>query len=137
MEPRLIKGSCHQDHRGTICFNNEFNALGIKRMYTIQNAETHFVRAWQGHQTEQRWFSAVAGSFIIKLIKIDSWENPAKDLPLVELVLKSESLDVLHVPAGYISSIQSLEADSKLLVFADYILGEIADEYRFPADYFN
>lgn len=137
MEPKLINGSHHQDHRGSICFNNDFNALGIKRIYTIQNAETHFIRAWQGHQIEQRWFSAMSGSFRIKLIRIDSWENPAKDLPITEFILTAENLDILHIPSGYISSIQSLEADSKLLVWADFILGEIADEYRFPPDYFN
>jgi hypothetical protein len=46
-------------------------------------------------------------------------------------------LDVLHIPQGYISSIQALEPEAKLLVMADYLLGEINDEYRFDADYFK
>lgn len=137
MQPQIIKGNHHKDDRGTLTFNNDFNALGIKRVYTIGNESLDFLRAWQGHQIEQRWFSAVAGSFKIKLIEIDDWKNPTKDLPILEFILNSENLDILHVPRGFATSIQSLEDHSKLLLFADYQLGEIQDEYRFASNYFN
>ena len=137
MKPNITKGNNHQDERGIIKFNNDFNALGIKRIYSIENADTHFIRAWQGHKIEQRWFSAVVGSFTIKLIEIDNWVRPSKDLPQFEFILNAENLDVLYVPAGFISSIRATENSSKLMVFADFILGEVADEYRFPQDYFN
>ena len=137
MQPQIIKGNHHKDDRGTLTFNKDFNALGIKRVYTIENESLDFLRAWQGHQIEQRWFSAVAGSFKIKLIEIDDWKNPTKDLPILEFILNSENLDILHVPRGFATSIQSLEDHSKLLLFADYQLGEIQDEYRFASNYFN
>ncbi|KIA89111.1 sugar epimerase [Kaistella jeonii] len=137
MKAKIISGNRHQDDRGTICFNNDFNALGIKRVYTIQNVDSNFIRGWQGHQIEQRWFSAVSGSFKIKLIEIDSWENPSKDLRVLEFILSAENLDVLHIPQGFVTSIQAIDDQSKLLVFADYELGEVQDEFRFPADYFN
>lgn len=137
MRPVIIQGNCHQDDRGTLCFNNGFSMLPIKRMYTIENVDTNFIRGWQGHQTEQRWFSALAGSFTVKLIEIDDWKNPSKDLPKLEFTLNAESLAVLHIPKGFISSIKANEEASKLLVFADYALGEVSDEYRFPQDYFN
>ena len=137
MQPQIIKGNHHKDDRGTLTFNNDFNALGIKRVYTIENESLDFLRAWQGHQIEQRWFSAVAGSFKIKLIEIDDWKNPTEDLPILEFILNSENLDILHVPRGFATSIQSLEDHSKLLLFADYQLGEIQDEYRFASNYFN
>ena len=137
MQPQIIKGNHHKDDRGTLTFNNDFNALGIKRVYTIENESLDFLRAWQGHQIEQRWFSAVAGSFKIKLIEIDEWKNPTKDLPILEFILNSENLDILHVPRGFATSIQYLEDHSKLLLFADYQLGEIKDEYRFASNYFN
>ena len=137
MEPKLIKGNNHQDERGIIRYNNDFKALGTKRVYTIENVNTSFVRAWQGHKIEQRWFSAIAGSFTIKLVKIDLWENPSKDLPVLEFFLSSENMDVLYVPAGYANSVQANEEQSKLLVFADFELGEVQDEFRFPTDYFN
>ena len=109
MEPTIIKGNHFQDDRGIVNFNNDFNALGIKRIYTLENNSTDFVRCWQGHKIEQRWFSAISGSFTIKLIEIDLWENPSKNLPALEFILKSDSLDFLHVPNGYVSSIQPLE----------------------------
>ena len=135
--PQIIKGNSHADDRGVLQFNNDFNALGIKRIYTIQNRNTEFVRGWQGHKIEQRWFVAVQGSFKIVLIAIDDWVTPSPDLEQQHFVLDAQKMDVLHVPSGYVSSIQSLEASSKLLLLSDYLLGEIDDEYRFDINYFT
>lgn len=137
MKPAIIKGNSHQDERGILKFNNDFNALGIKRVYTIQNRDEDFIRSWQGHQIEQRWFSAILGSFKIKLIAPDDWEVPSKNLSILEFILEAKNLDILHIPAGFISSIQAIEENSTLLVFADFELGEIEDEYRFSSDYFK
>jgi dTDP-4-dehydrorhamnose 3,5-epimerase-like enzyme len=95
------------------------------------------VRGWQGHQIEQRWYSCISGEFKIELIQIDNWENPSRDLKINSFVIDSEKLDVLHVPNGYVSSIQSLEPNSKLLIMADYLLGELNDEFRFDINYFK
>lgn len=136
MIPKIITGNSHTDERGTLFYNNDFDALAIRRIYVIENKNTNFERAWQGHRIEQRWFSVIQGSFKIQLIKIDHWENPTKNLEKLTFVISAEKLDVLHVPKGYVSSIQSLEESSKLLAMADYMLGEIKDEYRFEVDYF-
>lgn len=136
MKPNLIKGNRHQDERGIVRFNNNFDALDIKRVYIIENVDTDFTRAWQGHQVEHRWFSPVKGSFKIKLIKIDTWNQPSPQLPVEEFMLNSENLDVLHVPPGFVTSIQAAESGSRLMVFADHQLNEVRDEYRFPKDYF-
>ena len=137
MEPKLITGNCHSDQRGHLFYNNDFDATLIKRIYIIENKTTDVIRGWQGHQIEQRWFSAISGKFKIELIQIDNWESPSKDLMIHSYVIDSEKLNVIHVPQGYVSCIQSLEPDSKLLVMADYLLGEIKDEFRFDIDYFK
>lgn len=137
MKPTTIIGNVHTDFRGSLYYNNEFDATAVKRLYFIQNKNTEVIRAWQGHKIEQRWFSAVQGSFEIKLIEVDDWENPSKNRAVYSFILLANQLDVLHIPQGYISSIQALDSDSKLLVMADYLLGEIKDEYRFDADYFK
>ena len=137
MIPKIISGNNHTDTRGTLFYNNDFDASEIKRVYVIENVTTDIIRAWQGHKIEQRWFSAIKGSFKIGLIKIDNWENPAKNLDMLTFMVNADTLEVLHVPQGYVSSIQSLEEDSKLLVMADYLLGEINDEYRCDMDYFK
>lgn len=136
MIPKLIQGNSHGDSRGTLMYNNNFNAAAVKRIYVIENQNTDFVRAWQGHQIEQRWFSVMKGAFKIELIGIDNWDRPNKKSERFEFVLDSEKLDVLHIPAGYVSSIQSLAVGSKLLVMADYLMGTNEDDYRFAADYF-
>ena len=137
MIPKIIRGGSNTDSRGTLLYNNNFDASGIKRIYVIENKETTFVRGWQGHRIEQRWFSVLQGSFKIELIAIDDWDNPSKDLERFSFIVDAETLNVLHVPSGYVSSIQSLEEGAKLLVMADYLLGEVQDEYGFDIDYFK
>lgn len=137
MKPTLISGNCHKDQRGQLFYNNDFDTTCIKRMYVIENHSVDFVRAWQGHKVEQRWFSAIQGCFKIQLIAIDNWEKPTENSTKLEYILESASLDVLHIPAGYVISIQALEKKSKLVVMADYHLGELNDEFRYPTDYFT
>jgi len=137
MIPKLTKGGSHKDARGTLFFNNDFDATTIKRIYVIENQGIDVVRAWRGHQIEQRWFSVVKGVFEIQLIAIDNWETPSKKLERFTFVINAEKLDILYVPAGYVTSIQSLVENSKLLVLADYLLGELEDEYRYASDYFE
>lgn len=47
-------------------------------------------------------------------------------------------MDILHVPAEFVNIIQALEVGAKLLVLADYKMGEVDDEFRFEyqPDYF-
>lgn len=133
----LLEGKKHQDERGIITFNNDFDASKVKRIYTIENHSTEFIRGWQGHKIEQRWFAAMAGSFKINTIAIDNFDAPSKDLEYKTYLLNTQGLNILHIPAGYITAIQALEEKSKLLVMADYSLGEVKDEYRYPLNYFR
>ncbi|WP_258319652.1 WxcM-like domain-containing protein [Chryseobacterium chendengshani] len=133
----LLKGEKNQDERGIITYNNDFDASQIKRIYTIENHSTEFIRGWQGHKVEQRWFACIRGSFKVSVIVIDHFENPSKELTIQTYVLKDDVLTYLHIPSGCITAIQSKQKGSKLLVLADYKLGEISDEYRYSLDYFN
>lgn len=133
----LLQGDKYSDVRGTLTYNNAFDASAIKRIYTIENASTTFVRGWQGHQIEQRWFAAMSGSFEITVIVIDDFDKPSEDLEVEKYVLTADELTYLHVGAGRITAIQALEEDSKLLVLADYGVGEIQDEVRYPIEYFK
>lgn len=137
MLPKIISGGSHSDTRGTVRFNNPFDATAIKRIYLIENNKITLVRGWQGHRIEQRWFSVMQGSFKIELIAIDNWEHPSRDLKSLSFFVNNEMLDVLHVPQGYVSSIQALEEGAKLLVMSDYLLGEVKDEFRYDIDYFK
>ena len=136
MFPKLISGESFKDERGELNYNNSFNLYPIKRFYTIVNKDIYFKRGWQGHKIEQRWFTAVSGKFEIQISLIDNWSNPSVDLKKITFELVDDTLDVLQIPPGYISSIQSLTNNSKLLIMSDYELNEIEDEYRFPINYF-
>lgn len=137
MKPTLIKGNLHQDQRGILRFNNHFDASEIKRVYMIENQTIEVVRAWQGHKIEQRWFSAINGSFLIKIISPNHWETPTDTIENFEFVLDKNTLDVLHIPGGFLTSIKAIEEKSQLLVMADYRLGELNDEYKFPLEVFK
>lgn len=137
MKPELILGGKYADFRGALLHNNNFDCSLVKRIYVIENVDTSFMRGWQGHKVQQRWFTAMQGSFKIQLIKIDVWECPSKKTNVDSYIIDSEKLDILHIPKGYITSIQSLSDKSRLLVMADYSLNEISDEFKFPLDYFE
>ena len=135
MSPSIISGGSHKDSRGLLNYNNSFDTSPVKRIYVIEN-KLNFIRRWQGHKIEQRWFSAIKGEFEIQLIKIDNWDRPNKELEKVTINLSDENLDILHIPAGYLTSVKALIEGARLLVMADYKLGDIKDDYKFLADYF-
>ena len=137
MRPNVILGGNFNDNRGNLFYNNNFDASKVKRVYVIENANSQIYRGWQGHKIEQRWFIAIDGSFEIKLIKINNWDCPNKNIEILEFQLNSSSLDVLHVPSGYVSCIRSIENQSKLIAMSDYLIDELEDEYKYPLDYFN
>jgi hypothetical protein len=110
MIPAIIPGGSHKDSRGTLNYNNSFNLSQV---------------------------TAASGRFEIQLILIDNWKTPSVDLKRTTFELVHDTLDVLHIPPGYICSIQSLTNNSKLLIMSDYELNEAKDEYRFPVDYFK
>jgi len=126
-----IIGDFYSDERGKLLFNNELNLSEVKRMYVIENKDLETKRAWQGHQIEKRWFVAVSGKFLIKLVKIDDFENPPVNAKIISFEIDSINLEALTIDAGHASSIQALEENSKLLVFSDYMIGESNDNYKF------
>lgn len=131
MKPNLLLGRGHQDERGCVKFNNDFNMSFIKRMYTIENNSSNSIRGWQGHKIEQRWFIASIGSFQIDVKSILAFENEDASQEILSFKLLSTSLDVLHIPAGFVTCIHSLEKNAQLLAFSDYELGAVRDEWRY------
>lgn len=133
----LLEGRKHQDERGIITYNNDFDASQIKRIYTLENFSEDFVRGWQGHRLEQRWFACMKGIFEISVIVVDDFGNPSSDLAVEKYILTDDVLTYLHIPAGCITAIRAKKTNSKLIAFSDYTLGEIDDEYRYNLDYFK
>jgi len=135
-EVQILKGGSHEDQRGIICFNNDFDLSLIKRAYTITNHSIEFIRGWQGHKIESRWFASMKGEFEIMVIKLLDFDNPDSAEEIQKFLLSDNSLSFLHVPHGHITAIRACNQDNKLLVLADYNLNEIQDEYRFDLNTF-
>lgn len=132
-----IKGGIAKDHRGQIRFTNDFDMTQVKRFYIIQNADTVLIRGWRAHRMEQRWFYVLSGAFALDLVQIDDWEKASPELPVDKRILKADEQQVLHVPVGYGTAFQALEAGSELMVFADYgIENAKNDDYTWAVDYF-
>lgn len=133
----FIKGGGSRDHRGEICFVNDFDMAPVKRFYVIKNADTEVIRGWRAHKIEQRWFYVLAGAFELAVVQVDDWRNPSKDLAVERYTLRAEDQQVIHVPPGYGTALRAMEAESELLVFADYGIDHASqDDYTWPADYF-
>ena len=134
LNPYIISGGTYNDERGNLHFFNDFDMLCIKRMYLTTHYSKSVVRAWQGHVVEDRWFTCVKGAFIIKLIKIDDWENPSDSLDVLEFTLSEENPQVLYIPKGYVNGFQALEDHSKLMIMSNYKFNEIQnDQIRFDS----
>ncbi len=132
---QFIKGGDFTDERGKLTFNNFVN-LRAKRLYILENS-TEVIRAWQGHRIESRWFTSLHGEFIIKIVKVDDWEKPSIHLDQKVYTLTSGTLDILFVPPGHATSIQSLTENGKLLVLSDFSLDEVEDNIKFKPDYWS
>jgi len=133
----FIQGGIAKDHRGQIRFVNDFDMAQVKRFYIIKNTDTELVRGWRAHRMEQRWFYALSGGFSIDLVRIDNWDRASPELPVETKNIRADENQILHVPAGYGTAFQALEADSELLVFADYPIDNAKnDDYTYPVDYF-
>lgn len=133
---QITEGGFFSDNRGTIAFVNDFDLFPIKRFYLITHPNTAIIRAWQGHKIERKWFYCTKGSFEIKVIKIDNWTHPSKNLIIKSHIINVDKSQVLAVQKGCCTAIRALENDASLLVFSDKTLDEAKnDDFRFDKNY--
>jgi dTDP-4-dehydrorhamnose 3,5-epimerase-like enzyme len=134
-KPSIINGGFFEDFRGRLDYLNDFDLSKIKRMYFTTNAGVGFFRGWQGHKIESRWFFCVNGSFEVKLVEIDDWDNPSTILESKIYILEEKKPQVLYIPKGYINGFTSLEESSKLMILSNFNLGENTnDDVRFESN---
>lgn len=134
----LITGGIHQDDRGKITFVNDFDLQEVRRFYHIHHKDTEVIRAWQGHRIEAKWFHCTKGAFEVKVILVDDWENPSKDLTIQSIELSAEKSTVLYIPGGHVNGFRALKKESSLLVFSDKSLEKSKeDDYRFDKNYWH
>jgi len=136
----VIKGEIFEDRRGQIASVNNLSFDQIKRTYILHHPDTSIVRGWNGHKHEKKWFYCHRGAFTLKLVAIDNWEKPGKDLKIDTFNLNSNTSEIICVPSGYASSIKAEIPDSILQVFSDKTFAEAIsekDSFSFDSDYFK
>lgn len=138
IKPYLIEGGEHQDERGRITFVNDFTFEKVNRFYIIENRDTDFIRAWQGHPTEHKMFFVIRGSFEIAWVEIDNWQDPSPSLLAESVVMTEETSQVLVIPPGHANGLKALENNSKMMVFSEFRLEQSVDEkIRFPSHWWK
>lgn len=126
--PHIIKGDLFEDNRGKLFSCNQFDMSSVKRMYTIENFDSNYIRGWKGHKIETRWFFASKGSIIINTILISDLENSYPSPKVKTFKLNENNLNILKVPPGFATSIKQYSNGDRISVFADYEIGVSGDE---------
>ena len=135
--PLLLNAGKSEDHRGYVEFYNELKLDYYKRFYIVSNPIEGTVRAWHGHKIEQKLIKVLNGEFLICLVKVDNWDQPSKNLEILEYKL-NENSGLLYVPSGYANGAINLNSDSKVMYFSSLVLEDsINDDYRFDSKYWN
>lgn len=133
-----IPGNRFVDDRGSLTFVNDFNPSLYKRFYVVENHSTGFIRAWHGHLLEGKAMIALAGSFVIGVVKMSTADNPDKNSIPERYVVSADNPSVLIIPPGYANGTMSLTASAKLLIFSDSTVEESkSDDYRYPHDFWD
>ena len=136
--PKLIVGARHVDERGSLLFNNDLNISNFRRMYIINNSDSHPFRGWHGHELESKIFITLSGRIRFGAVRVEDWSNPDKsEVPQVA-ELKADSLDAFFVPGGYANGILSLEPGSQALVISSSTLSDsLVDDYRIESTFWQ
>ena len=135
--PLLLNVGKSEDHRGYVEFYNELKLDYYKRFYIVSNPIERTVRAWHGHKIEEKLIKVLNGEFLICLVKVDNWDQPSKNLEILEYKL-NENSGLLYVPSGYANGAINLNSDSKVMYFSSLVLEDsINDDYRFDSKYWN
>ena len=126
--PHIIEGDLFKDNRGKLFSCNQFDMSRVKRMYSIENINSTYIRGWKGHKIETRWFFATKGSIIINTILISDLENSHPCPVINTFKLDENNLNILEVPPGFATSLKQVSNGDRICVFANYKIGISDDE---------
>ena len=122
----LIDGNVFVDDRGKLLFVNEFNFSGVKRFYTVTNHRRGFIRAWHGHNNEEKYVFVPQGTALVGIVSLNDFDDVNK------FILSSSQPRILHIPKGYANGFQTLEENTIVQFFSTSTLEESkGDDIRF------
>ena len=137
MEPISFPINSSADERGKVTFVNDFDMADVKRSYVVTNKLVKTVRAWHGHRNEKKWVTVQKGEFLVCVVKVDSFDNPEKNVEVKEYVLNSEN-SVLFIPGGYANGAMNLTKENEIRYFSSTTLKESSkDDYIIDAKFWD
>lgn len=131
----IIDGGVAYDDRGSVLFINDFDFEGIKRFYQIENISQNVIRAFHGHEKEEKYVFVSKGC--IKLICAKMEEKNLIGPPSI-FILNNKKPSILKIPKGFANGFKSLQKDTTIIFFSTSSLEESKnDDLRFEWDVFG
>lgn len=131
MKPEIINGGLAVDDRGIVRFANDFSFTDVKRFYQVSNHRRDYIRAWHGHNHEQKYVYVVKGSALIGAVNMQTDE-------VFKFILSDKKPSILKIPNGFANGFKTLEEDTQILFFSTSTLQEsLNDDIRFKYNKWN
>jgi dTDP-4-dehydrorhamnose 3,5-epimerase len=131
MKPELMNGGLAVDDRGAVRFVNDFLFLDVKRFYQVSNHKRDYIRAWHGHNHEQKYVYVAKGTALIGAVNMQTEE-------MFKFVLSDKKPSILKIPNGFANGFKTLEEDTQILFFSTSTLQEsLNDDIRFEYNKWN
>ena len=131
MKPELMNGGLAVDDRGMVRFVNDFSFTDVKRFYQVSNHKRDYIRAWHGHNHEQKYVYVSKGTALVGAVNMQTEE-------VFKFVLSDKKPSILKIPNGFANGFKTLEEDTQILFFSTSTLQEsLGDDIRFAYDRWN
>lgn len=137
-QPVVFSGKEFIDDRGALSALPALEFKKIKRFYVLQNFQLNFVRAWHGHQFEEKFVWVIEGAAVVGAVAIHDFQRPDPNTRPHRFVLSGNQPSILYIPGGYANGFMNLTAHTKILFFSSSTLEESKnDDVRFPARFWD
>jgi dTDP-4-dehydrorhamnose 3,5-epimerase-like enzyme len=131
MKPELMNGGLAVDDRGMVRFVNDFSFTDVKRFYQVSNHKRDYIRAWHGHNHEQKYVYVPKGTALIGAVNMQTEE-------IFKFILSDKKPCILKIPNGFANGFKTLEEDTQILFFSTSTLQEsLNDDIRFAYNKWN
>jgi dTDP-4-dehydrorhamnose 3,5-epimerase len=145
--PKIIDVKKFVDDRGILTCSDEFTFNDVKRFYMVENHDINFIRAWHGHEKEEKYVHVISGAILIGLVPFsgpssfpgESGLLFSKNVDFVEKhILSSVSPKILYIPPNYFNGFMNLERDTKIMFYSTSTLEESkSDDIRLDYNHWN
>ena len=131
----MIEGGVVYDDRGSVTFVNNFSFQKIKRFYQVENLSPEIIRAFHGHEYEEKYVFVSKGSIKLVCAKINQKRIVG---PPCIYTLNSKKPSILKIPKGFANGFKVLKTDTVVIFFSTSSLEESKnDDLRFDWDIFG